>query len=125
MRFKLHEVELYTKDPSGSRKFYEEVLGFKLNLTEPAGLNVFDSGWPGVDFDTSVHQPGKSQVSFITDDLPALVASLKQKGIRFTGPTDSHLGLQAVSFEDPEGHVIVIQCLTEKSPPWLKERFTF
>jgi len=123
MRIKLHEVELNTGKSRESREFYEKKLGLKLNLDEDKGLNVFDSGWPGLDFNTSVHRPGKTIISFITDDLPAYVTRLRESGIPVSDPKESHLGLLSVSFEDPDGHLIVVQGLTEKCPPWLIQQF--
>src|SRR4051812_40561701 len=121
MKLKLHAVELFTKDPVESRRFYE-MLGLRGNLEVPAGLNVFDSGVPGLDFDTSVHRPGKTTVSFLTDDLDALVAHLRRMGREVPDPEPSHLGLRATTLEDPDGHVIVLHGITASSPEWLKKQ---
>jgi catechol 2,3-dioxygenase-like lactoylglutathione lyase family enzyme len=125
MRIKLHEIELNTKDPAASRSFYAETLGLQLKLQEKKGLNVFDAGLPGFDFDTSGHRPGKTIVSFVTDDLPGFVSSLRQKGLMIEGPEPSHLGMMAVHLEDPDGHIVRIHGLTHESPAWLKENFGF
>lgn len=125
MKIKLHEVELEAKDPAASRKFYVETLGLKLNPGSNEGLNVFDSGWPGVDFDTSSHRPGKTVISFLTDDLPGYISRLREKGIKIEGPKPSHLGMLVASFEDPDGHLVYIQGLTPESPAWLRQQFGF
>jgi catechol 2,3-dioxygenase-like lactoylglutathione lyase family enzyme len=125
MKLKLHEIELFTRDPAESRRFYGEILGIELHLQEPAGLNVFDSGWPGLDFDTSVHRPGKNTVSFLTDDLDGLVQRLRAAGRDVPDPAPSHLGLSATMIEDPDGHVVVLQGLTATTPEWLRKQFGF
>ncbi len=68
MKLKLHEIELYTKDPEASKRFYNDQLGLPLNVDQN-GLKCFDSGWPGLDVDASIHFPGRVSISFLVDDV--------------------------------------------------------
>jgi len=120
MKFKLHEIELNAKDPEASKRFYSELLGIPILLDEK-GLKCFDSGWPGLDIDASVHFPGKASISFLVEDIYQFVKELRDKGVQVDEPDDSHLGMRAVALEDPDGHRVEIQAPTEKSPEWLRK----
>jgi catechol 2,3-dioxygenase-like lactoylglutathione lyase family enzyme len=120
MQLKLHEIELSAKDPETSKKFYNDIIGLPVAVDQD-GLKVFDSGWPGIDIDTSTHYPGKTSVSFLVEDLDKFVAELCAKGVKVDAPHDTHLGMRAITLQDPDGHRIEIQCPTEESPQWLKE----
>jgi catechol 2,3-dioxygenase-like lactoylglutathione lyase family enzyme len=122
MRIRLHEIELFSKDTEASKAFYAGKLGFELNHAEK-GLNVFDAGQPGVDFDTSVHLPGKVRVGFVVDDLAAFAETLKAKGVPFEGPEQSHLGMNILRLTDPDGHLVEIQAFTEGTPPQVRQAF--
>ena len=120
MRVKLHEVELYAKDPEASKRFYSDILGIPITVDQK-GLKCFDSGWTGLDFDVSTHFPGKISISFLVQDIDQFVNELKEKGVQVEAPSESHLGMRAVALEDPDGHRIEIQTPTEKSPDWLQK----
>ncbi len=120
MKLKLHEIELNAKDPEASKKFYSDVLGLPINRDQE-GLKCFDSGWAGLDIDTSVHFPGKVSISFLVEDIDQFIKELRDKGIQVDDPSDSHLGMRAVFLEDPDGHRVEIQSPAEKSPEWLKK----
>ena len=122
MRIRLHEVELFSKDPAASRAFYKDILGVGMTHQED-GLNVFDSGWPGVDFDTSRHLPGKTRIGFVVDDLQAFLESLQGKNVKVEGPMDSHLGMRIVRLHDPDGHIVEVQEFSEGTPPPVRAAF--
>ena len=119
MKLKLHEIELYAKNPEVCKRFYREVLGLPLALDEPR-LKCFDSGWPGLDLDVSVHFPGTVSLSFLVDDLDQYVHALRAKGVQVADPRDAHLGMRAVALVDPDGHRVEIQMPTARSPDWLR-----
>jgi catechol 2,3-dioxygenase-like lactoylglutathione lyase family enzyme len=119
MKIKLHEIELNASDPEASKRFYSQILGLPVNVDQ-AGLKCFDSGWPSLDLDVSVHFPGKVSISFLVEDLDAFADELRAKGVAVDDPTESHLGMRAFALEDPDGHRVEIQSPTETSPPWLK-----
>ena len=118
---KLHEIEVYAKDHVASRQFYRDVLGLRLGHEKDPGLMVFDAGWPGLDFDVSEHMPGEVSVSFLVTDVDKFASNLREKGVSFDGPADTHLGMRAISLHDPDGLRIEIQSPTVKSPDWLKK----
>lgn len=122
MRIRLHEIELSSRDTEASKAFYAGKLGFELNHVEK-GLNVFDAGQPGVDFDTSIHLPGKVRIGFVVDDIAAFAASLKAKGVPFEGPERSHLGMLILRLEVPDGHIVEIQQFTEGTPAQVRQAF--
>ena len=120
MKIKLHEIEMDAKNPEASKRFYHETLGIPINLDEN-GLKCFDSGYPGLDIDASVHFPGRVSISFLVEDIDAYVKELRDKGVEVDEPGDSHLGMRAFALEDPDGHRVEIQSPTAKSPQWLKD----
>jgi catechol 2,3-dioxygenase-like lactoylglutathione lyase family enzyme len=122
MKIQLHEVELFSKDAQASQKFYKDVLGLEVHH-QMDGLNVFDSGWPGIDFDTSVHNPGRARIGFVVDSLKEFLASVEGKGLKFSGPMKSHLGMNVIRMEDPDGNIVEVQEFTDETPGFLKGAF--
>ncbi len=120
MKLKLHEIELNTKNPEASKRFYNDLLGIPINLDQK-GLKCFDSGWPGLDIDVSTHFSGKVSISFLVEDIDQFVAELREKGIQVDEPSDSHLGMRVTALEDPDGYRVEIQAPTKKSPDWLRK----
>jgi len=118
---KLHEIELYSKDPEASKKFYHEILGLGIDIyASQKELKVFRSGWDGLDIDASQHFPRKVSISFLVKNIDEYVKRLREKGIDVEDPKESHLGMRAFSIIDPDGYRIEIQSPTEKSPEWLR-----
>ena len=122
MKIRLHEIELFSKDPKASQQFYRDVLGLEVNH-QMDGLNVFDSGWPGIDFDTSIHNKSKARLGFVVDSLGEFLNSVKGKNVKLAGPTKSHLGMNVVQLEDPDGNIIEVQEFTDETPGFLKKPF--
>lgn len=116
---KLHEVELYSKDPEASLKFYQ-AIGFGINRDQK-GLKVFHPGWDEIDLDVSTHFPGKVSISFLVKNIDEYVQRLREKGFKIDDPKESHLGMRAFNIIDPDGYRIEIQSPTEKSPEWLRK----
>ncbi|MEN8127876.1 MAG: VOC family protein [Planctomycetota bacterium] len=120
MKLILHEVELNSKDVESSEKFYHDLLGLPVHVDQE-GLKVFDSGWSGLDLNVSVHNPGKTTISFLVDNLDEFIAMLKDNGHKVGDIYETHLEMRAVELEDPNGNRIEIQCPTEKSPQFLHD----
>jgi len=121
---KLHEIELSTKDPAASKRFYHEMLGLPVRVDEQV-LKVFDSGHAGLDFATSVHNPGRTtSVAFLVGDLDQTIASLRAKGLEISGPFESHLGMRGIRLQDPDGNIVVVHAPTSQSPQWLRNQVT-
>ncbi|MFH1228076.1 MAG: VOC family protein [Planctomycetota bacterium] len=118
---KLYEIELYSKDPEASKRFYHQLLGLPVRVDQP-GLKVFDSGVDGIDFDASVHHPGRTRVAFLVSDLEQTIKVLKARGLNVPEPSDTHLGMRGVQLEDPDGNIVVIEAPTERSPDWLRNQ---
>jgi catechol 2,3-dioxygenase-like lactoylglutathione lyase family enzyme len=120
VKLKLHEIELNAKDPEASKMFYNDLLGLQVNVDQK-GLKCFDSGWSGLDVDTSIHFPRRVSISFLVDDIDQFVRDLRGKGVLVDDPHGSHLGMRAMELQDPDGHRVEIQAPTERSPEWLKK----
>jgi catechol 2,3-dioxygenase-like lactoylglutathione lyase family enzyme len=118
---RLHEIELATKDPEASKRFYHELLGLPVRVDQQ-GLKVFDPGIGGLDFDTSIHNPGRVRVAFLVYDLDQTIADLRAKGLHVSEPLDSHLGMRGIRLEDPDGNLVIIHAPTERSPEWLRSQ---
>ena len=111
MNIRLHEIEPGTTDVQKSKSFYQSILNLKPQV-EIEGLNVFNSGTPGLDLNTSNHfLQGNVAISFIVDDLAAIEQNLKAAGISYEGPAPSHLGINAIQFKDPDGYLIKVNTM--------------
>lgn len=115
----LHEIEIHSSNPEESKKFYHEILGLPVALTKDA-LTVYKSGRQGVDLNTSNHFSEKTSLSFLVKDIEQTAAELREKGCTFTGPEETHLGMQEIVLHDPDGNRIAIHAPGNNSPDWLK-----
>jgi catechol-2,3-dioxygenase len=122
MQLILHEIELGTSSPEASKAFYHSVLGLPIAIDQEQ-LKVFQPTTNGLDFNFSTHLPSKVvRLSFLTNDLNAVMAHLTQQGKYFTGPMPSHLEMTSIQLEDPNGYSVKINMPSERSPQWLKDK---
>ena len=120
MKTRLHEIELGSNDPNRSKLFYNNILELD-SFVDKDELKVFNAGVPGLDFNISKHLPAKVMViSFLTDDLQKIMENLTENHVLFEGPEPSHLGMNCISFNDPDGYLVKINQPTSESPNWLK-----
>lgn len=120
MKIRLHEIELGAHNPGNNSGFYKNVLGLETTVDE-TDLKVFRSGIPGLDFNMSTHLPSQVvAISYLTDDLQAVMDRCAANGVSFSGPVKSHLGMLSVACKDPDGYIIKINQPTNESPAWLK-----
>lgn len=119
MKIRIHEIEMGSNNLSAASSFFK-LLGLQ-PVIERDGLTVFDSGQRGVDLNVSKHvSAGATQISFIADDLKALMQYLTVHKIAFEGPYESHLGMLSIRFNSPDGIPILINTPTDSSPDWLQ-----
>lgn len=119
MKMRIHEIEIGAAELETTKSFFQSILGLKPKL-EQNNLTVFDSGNNGLDFNISNHLPiGITQISFITDDLKAVMKQLNQSKIQYEGPFESHLAMLAIRLQTPDGIKIVVNTPTDSSPDWL------
>jgi len=119
---KLHEIELFSTDLEKDKSIFQDILGLKLHIDQP-DLNVYGSGQKGLDLDVSIHYPDvKVSLAFLVSDVDKYFDLISNKGINVSEPCDSHLGLREIKFCTSEGIQIIIHCLTDQSPEWIKNR---
>ena len=95
-----------------TRKLYGETLGLEV-IEESSSFIMFDTRSTNLAF----HRLSKGakvdrrtiELHFEVNDVDEVYASLKKKGVRFSGvPEDKPWGTRAVSFQDPEGYDVEI-----------------
>lgn len=115
----LHGIRYQVKDVARAVPFYTEHLGFKLeNQHLPAfasvslgSVHVLLSG-PGASGsrpmpDGRPQEPGGwNRIVLRVDDLPACIAALEGKGLRFRNRIESGPGGRQIQIEDPDGNPI-------------------
>ncbi len=115
----VHGVRYQVTDVARSFAFYTEHLGFELKHQQlPAfanvalgGVQVLLSG-PGASGsrpmpDGQPQRPGGwTRVGLKVVDLPALIASLKEAGLRFRNEMETGPGGRQVQVEDPDGNPV-------------------
>lgn len=120
MKMRIHEIETGAADIAATKNIFQSLFGLQPKVEENE-LIVFDSGNNGVDFNVSKHLlPGVTQISFITDDLKAVVKLLDQSEIKYEGPFESHLAMIAIRLQTPDDLRIIINTPTDSSPDWLR-----
>jgi catechol 2,3-dioxygenase-like lactoylglutathione lyase family enzyme len=106
--FKLGHLELFVRDPIRSRDFYRDILGFEVVSEQGPDFIWLRSGDREILLrrsDASHDSPGYKQagIAFVlyTDDLPATLVELKQRGLIPSGNDGS---AKCPTFIDPDGH---------------------
>lgn len=113
-------ISMQVKDRLKSAKWYEDMLGFKLEY------EVEQIGWCEVRTECEKVFIGFSQVEspkvgagpvpvFGVNDVDAARTQLEAKGVRFDGPTNTIPGMVKLAvFFDPDGHALMLfQSLAE------------
>ncbi len=119
-------VSVMVDDQDRALEFYTSILGFKkmadipfgeyrwLTVTSPDGLAgvelVLESmGFePAREYQKALFEAGIPVTAFISSDIQADYARLKELGVRFRGEPASMGPILAVSFEDTCGNLIQI-----------------
>lgn len=118
MKIRIHEIEMGSQDLSATTSFFK-IMGLESAIEQDA-LTVFNSGQKGMDLNVSQHlSTGVTQISFITDDLKAMMQHLLEHQIVFEGPYESHLRMLSIKLQSPDGIPVVINTPTDSSPSWL------
>ena len=109
MMLKLNHLHLKTRDPEQTAKFYVEVLGAKI-VNQSAnggyrldlhGLSLNVSNF--LQEQTREQKYGLEHIAIDTDELDALVAKLKARGIGILEQTVVSGGRRVCFFEGPDG----------------------
>ncbi len=109
------DICLMSRDVEKRTRFYED-LGLSVTLDQ-GGLKCLPLG----DKELAIHrevsgEPVGPGISLLVDDLESLIGNLKSKGIKFNGPSESHMGTSAIKVEDPEGFWLEIHQLKRENP---------
>lgn len=103
---------LRVSDYQRAKAFYMDVLGFDVisEAGDPiTGFGIFRAGtasvflraWDGPDAPYD-----EWRAYFFADDLPGLMAHLRDKGHAFKGPTDQFYNMREIEVSDPDGNVL-------------------
>ena len=115
----VHGVRYQVKDVERSIAFYTQHLGFKLEHQAGSAfasvsngeLNLLLSG-PGSSGsrpmpDGSRQEPGGwNRIVLRVDDLPSLVAAMKNAGLHFRNEIETGPGGKQIQLEDPDGNAV-------------------
>jgi catechol 2,3-dioxygenase-like lactoylglutathione lyase family enzyme len=101
-------VYALVSDLARSKKFYRDVLGWKLSTDEKdvAGF-AFGSGYLVIHADNSqpaAPKPAGMHVEVQVEDVDAEHARLQKLGIEVSKPQDQHWGERNFYFSDPDGY---------------------
>ena len=119
----LNQVTVPCTDYDETVRFYQR-LGLKLIVDSPPRYARFETG-KGTTF--SIHAEGMASsgadmtVYFEVDDVDAVVASLKQKGLTFqSDPVDQEWLWREAYIRDPSGNNVCIYHAgsNRRFPPW-------
>ena len=115
-RYRIDHVHLRSPDPDRAAAFYTDMLGARQTGRQdtPAGLRVMlDLGGLAVFIErvpADTHRPpeppflGLEHIGLAVDDLDAVAAELRDRGVRFTmEPTSPRPGLKICFIEAPDG----------------------
>lgn len=112
-------VRYQVKDVARSISFYTETLGFQLDRKHLPAFGQVSSGdlklilsGPGASGsrptpDGREQEPGGwNRVVLLVKDLPACIAELESRGVRFRNTMEAGPGGRQVQVEDPDGNPI-------------------
>ena len=109
MTLKLNHLHLKTKDPEKTAKFYVDVLGAKIVSQSPNGGYRVDLHGLSLNVSNFLEKQKREQkygmehIAIDTDELDALVAKLKARGIEILEETIVSGGRRVCFFEGPDG----------------------
>jgi catechol 2,3-dioxygenase-like lactoylglutathione lyase family enzyme len=107
------------KDLEGTRRFYEDVLGFSPDMEDPGGIRYQSGGTSFFLYPTQF--AGKAEHTLMgwdVDDLESVIDDLASKGVTFEqydmgelktdakGIADMGPGGKGAWFKDPEGNIL-------------------
>ena len=105
---KLGHLELFVRDPARSRDFYRDILGFEVVAEQGPDFIWLRSGDREIllrrgEPPQAARSYANAGIAFVlyTDDLPATLALLKDRGLL---PSDQDGGAKCPAFVDPDGH---------------------
>lgn len=113
--------DLPVVDLDRARAFYEDKLGFEPAMTMPGGVS-YQIGTSGALFlyQREATKADHTAASFVVDDLDAVMADMREKGIEFEEYDMSDAGIKTVNgvaemdgdraawFKDTEGNILSI-----------------
>ncbi len=109
MTFKLNHVHLKTTDPAETAQFYVDTLGAKIVSQSANGSCRINLHGLELNVSKFLEQQSREQkygmehIAIDTDELDALVAKLKAKGINILEETVVSGGRRVCFFEGPDG----------------------
>ncbi|HEX3356501.1 MAG TPA: VOC family protein [Tepidisphaeraceae bacterium] len=105
---KLGHLELFVHDPARSRDFYRDILGFEVISEQGESFIWLRSNDREIllrrsEFSNEAAVYKEAAIAFVlyTDDLPAMLNELMQKGLLPRGNDGSS---KCPTFTDPDGH---------------------
>ena len=117
--FRVHGLRYQSRDVNRAVKFYTEVLGCELKHQQGAafaavscaGIDLLLSGAESSGArpmpDGQQQQPGGwNRLVLAVDDLPAVVADLRTRGVRFRSDIITGPGGKQIQLEDPDGNPV-------------------
>ncbi len=109
------DITLMSRDVERRSAFYEKI-GLTKTL-DHVGLKCFPLG----DKELAIHEempqvPAGVRISLLVEDLDLLIKRFKEQGVKFEGPSKSHLGTMAISVRDPEGLGLEFHQLDKNHP---------
>lgn len=109
MSLKLGHIELFVKDPSESKKFYMDILGFRLVEIQGEGNFIWLSSGESLillrpgngTVKGKAYQSASSGIVVYTNDLLNTKKQMESKGLEFKGTDGSE---NCHTFTDPDGN---------------------
>lgn len=109
-------------DPARARAFYEETLGLTRGLSSPDGVWT-EYDLPGGGCLALFRHPDakargergtkNASIAFEVEDLDALMAELKGKGVKFSSDVIKGPNCRMANIEDSEGNAIILHQLNQ------------
>jgi lactoylglutathione lyase len=114
---RISAISLFVDDVAASKTFYSNLFGVSpINEDEVSAafrfgetvINLLHRGSAGeIVAPERVGARGEGsqfQLTVWLDDVEAIAAELRRRGIAFNGPIDRPWGLRTINFADPSGH---------------------
>ena len=110
-QLKVRHIHVWVKDVASTKAFYGDKLGLQVTSERAGEVVEFEGGnlWFGKARFSDPIQTNGITIGIHADSVEAAYRALQQRGIDIAHPPEQHGERWAISFQDPDGYMVVVE----------------